>query len=64
MEVRAQLNHARIAPRKVRMVADMIKGKPVDGVLAQLRHVPNRPAVAILKLINSALANAKHKLGM
>jgi len=55
----AKLNYLRIAPRKVRMVGDLIKGLPVDQAEAQLMTEPRRPSKMLLKLLRSAVANAK-----
>jgi large subunit ribosomal protein L22 len=56
----AKLNFLRIAPRKTRSVADLIRGLPVDQAEAQLLVQRRRPAKAILKLLRSAVANAKN----
>ncbi len=60
MEIVARLNDLRIAPRKVRLVADSIRGKQADRALALLKFRPNKASVPLLKLLNSALANAKN----
>jgi len=60
MEVRAQLNGLRIAPRKVRLVADLIKAKDVEIALDQLAHLAKRSALPVMKVLNSAVANAEH----
>lgn len=56
----AQLNYLRIAPRKVRSVADLIKGLTVNEAEAQLLVQRRRPAKPLLKLLRSAVANAKN----
>ena len=56
----AQLNYLRIAPRKVRLVADLVQGLPVNEAEAQLLLMRKRSAPAILKLLRSAVANAKN----
>ena len=56
----AKLNYLRIAPRKVRLVADLIKGLPVAEAEAQLLGMRNRAAVPLLKLLRSAKANVKN----
>lgn len=48
-------------PRKVRLVADLMKGKKVKDALAALEFLPRRAAEPIAKLIRSAVANAKVK---
>lgn len=55
----AQLNYLRLAPRKVRAVADLVKGLSVNEAEAQLLVNPRRPAKALLKLLRSAISNAK-----
>jgi large subunit ribosomal protein L22 len=57
----AKLNNLRIAPRKVRLVANIIKKQPVNEALAQLQVMPWRSAPVIYKLLKSAVANAKNK---
>lgn len=63
-QVTAQLNYLRISPRKVRAVAELLKGLDVDAAQAQLKYFVRRPAKPILKLLNSAVSNAKHNLGL
>ncbi len=55
-----QLNYLRIAPRKVRLIADLLKGLPVNEAEAQLLLQRRRPAKPLLKLLRSAAANAMH----
>jgi large subunit ribosomal protein L22 len=55
----AKLNFLRMTPRKVRSVSDLIRGLPVNEAEAQLMVQRRRPAKAILKLLRSAVANAK-----
>lgn len=59
MIVTAKLKHLRIAPRKVRLVANMIRGKTVEEAQTILNFTVNRSATPLLKLLNSAIANAK-----
>lgn len=56
----AQLRTLRIAPRKVRVVADAIKGHDVTTAENQLRYLAKKSAEPILKLMKSAIANARH----
>ncbi|MFH1246503.1 MAG: 50S ribosomal protein L22 [Candidatus Liptonbacteria bacterium] len=56
----AQLRHLRMAPRKVRAVADLIRGLSVNEAEAQLMVQRRRPAAALLKLLRSAVSNAKN----
>ncbi|MBU2037261.1 50S ribosomal protein L22 [Patescibacteria group bacterium] len=60
MQVKASLNNVRMAPRKVRLVANLIKGLSTARAKAQLTFLVKKPAPLILKLVNSAVANAKH----
>jgi len=55
----AKLKNYRQAPRKVRLVADMLRGKSVDRALAQLALLPKRASEPLSKLIRAAAANAK-----
>lgn len=59
MEIKASLNYLRIAPRKVRSVIDLIRGKAIVDAEAQLKFVSRRASGPILKLLKSAIANAK-----
>jgi large subunit ribosomal protein L22 len=56
----AKLNYLRIAPRKVRSVGDLVKGLSVNDAEAQLMIQRRRPAQALLKLLRSAVSNAKN----
>lgn len=60
MEVIAKLNYLRIAPRKVRLVADLIRGKTTAEAERILRFTRKRAARPLLKLLQSAIANAKN----
>ncbi|KKT17820.1 MAG: 50S ribosomal protein L22 [Parcubacteria group bacterium GW2011_GWB1_43_6] len=62
MIVKANLNNLRISARKVRLVADMIRGKSTDKAAAILSFTTKKASKPILKLLNSALANAKNNL--
>ncbi len=55
-----KLNYLRIAPRKVRLAANLLKGLSVNEAEAQLLMSPKRPSLALLKLLRSAISNAKH----
>jgi large subunit ribosomal protein L22 len=63
MESRAVAKYVRIAPRKVRRVADLVRGKYVDEALAILKFLPNRAAKQVSKVVASAAANAENNLG-
>lgn len=60
MEVRSTAKTVRIAPRKVRLVLDLIRGKDSKEALAILKFTPNRGAEIVTKVLKSALANAEH----
>lgn len=60
----AKLKNYRQAPRKVRLVADLIRGKSIDRARAQLMTLPKRASDPMLKLLNSAVANATQKEGV
>ena len=62
--VTAQLNNLRQAPRKVRLVVGLLKGKNALKALEQLEFVIRRPALPIAKLLRSAIANAEHNYSM
>ncbi len=60
MEVKAKLRHLRIAPRKVRLVVGLIRGLNVTEAEQQLMFLNKKSAKDILKLLNSAVANAEN----
>lgn len=64
MEAKAVARHIRIAPRKVRQVVDLIRGKKVGEAEAILQFVPNAAATPIAKLLRSAVANAENNFNM
>ncbi len=59
-EAKAHVRHVRIAPRKVRIVVDLVRGKNIRDAEAILRHTPKRASKVIAKLIHSAAANAQN----
>jgi large subunit ribosomal protein L22 len=59
--MKAELTSYNQAPRKVRLVTDMVKGKKVSEALAALSFLPKRASLPIAKLIQSAAANAVNK---
>ena len=63
MEVAAKLRFARISPQKCRLVADQIRGLPVDKALNILAFSPKKGAAMLKKVLESAIANAEHNDG-
>jgi large subunit ribosomal protein L22 len=61
MAYEAKHRYARISPRKVRLFADLIRGKSADQALDILRYHPNRGARMLEKVLKSALANAEDR---
>ena len=59
MAYEVKLRHLHIAPRKVRLVADLVRGKKVEEAQTILNFAVKRASDPILKLLNSALSNAK-----
>ena len=64
MEARVYLKYARISPRKVGIVLDLIRGKDVAEARAILKNTPKSASEYLLKLLNSAVANADHNFSM
>ncbi len=60
MEAKAYLKYARISPRKVKIVCDLIRGKDTAAASAILRQTPKAASEYIIKLLNSAIANAEN----
>ena len=63
-EAKATLKFARISSRKVKIVADLIRGKDVDEALAIMKFTPKASSEVIEKLLKSAIANAENNHGM
>ena len=59
MQATAKLSGYRQAPRKVRLVAGLVRGKSVENAIVELNHRAKRAAPVFVKLIQSAVANAK-----
>ncbi|WP_074742338.1 50S ribosomal protein L22 [Ruminococcus sp. YRD2003] len=64
MEARAYLRNARISPRKVQIVLDLIRNKPVDIALATLDLTPKAASPIVSKLVKSAQANGVNNFSM
>ncbi|MGE0313217.1 MAG: 50S ribosomal protein L22 [Lautropia sp.] len=63
METRAILRGVRISAQKGRLVADQVRGKPVEAALNLLTFSPKKAAKIIKKVLESAIANAEHNDG-
>jgi large subunit ribosomal protein L22 len=63
METKAILRGARMSAQKGRLVADLIRGKPVDQAINILAFTPKKGAAIIKKVLESAIANAEHNDG-
>ena len=63
METLAKLSNVRTSPQKVRLVADQIRGLPVEQALQILTFSPKKAAVLVKKALESAIANAEHNDG-
>ncbi len=64
MEARAQVKYVRISPRKVKIVLDLIRNKPVDVALAIVHNTPKAACEPLEKLLKSAVANAENNGNM
>jgi large subunit ribosomal protein L22 len=63
MEVAAKLRGARISAQKARLVADQVRGKPVEEALNTLEFSTKKAAHLVRKVLNSAIANAENNEG-
>lgn len=64
MEVKAKARYIRMSPRKVRLVVDVIRGMKVKEARTQLQFMKKAAAEPVLKLLNSAVANAEHNFNL
>ena len=64
MEAKATVKYVRIAPRKVKVVLDLIRNQPVDKAAAILKHTPKAACEVLEKLLGSARANAENNHSM
>jgi large subunit ribosomal protein L22 len=64
MKIRATAKFVRISPQKVRLLMDQIRGKRVEDALNSLSFTPKKGAHMLMKLINSAVANAEQNSGI
>jgi large subunit ribosomal protein L22 len=63
MNVAARLRYARVSPQKCRLIADMVRGRPVGEALQTLCFTPKKAARIVKKVLESAIANAEHNHG-
>jgi large subunit ribosomal protein L22 len=64
MQARATAKYLDVSPRKARLVADVVRGRPVEQALAMLQFMPNKSAKMVWKVIRSASANAENNYAM
>ena len=64
MEARAQVTHVRMSPRKVKVVLDLIRNKPVEIATAIVKNTPKAACEPVGKLLASAVANAENNYTM
>ena len=64
MEARAQVTHVRMSPRKVKVVLDLIRNKPVEIATAIVKNTPKAACEPVGKLLASAVANAENNFNM
>ncbi len=60
MEFRAHLKNVHMSPRKMRLVRSVIRGQAADAAAMQLRFMPGKASGIVLKVLKSAMANARH----
>lgn len=63
MEVAAKLKFARLSPQKCRLVCDQVRGKSIDRAIDILKFSNKKPAGVVLKVLESAIANAENNNG-
>ena len=64
MEAKAHLKYARISPRKVKIVLNLIRGKDAGVAMAILKNTPKSASEYLVKLLGSAIANAENNFSM
>ena len=64
MEVTAELRYARVSAQKCRLIADLVRGKPVHHALDMLTFSPKKTAQLVKGVLRSAIANAEHNNGL
>ena len=63
-DIRAELKHCRVSAQKVRLVVDMVRGKPAVQALDMLNFIPKVAAHHVRKVVASAVANAEENFGV
>ena len=63
-EITGVAKYLRMSPRKVRLVADLVRGKRVDDAIGVLKMTPKEAARAVEKAVNAAAANATNNYGL
>lgn len=63
-EVKAHARYIHVSPRKLRLLADLIRRERVDVALEQLRFSPKKAALPLTKVVHSAIANAVHNFNL
>lgn len=63
MEVAAKLRFARVSAQKARLLADQVRGLPIERALQVLAFSPKKAASIVHKVVDSAVANAEHNEG-
>jgi large subunit ribosomal protein L22 len=64
METRSIVRGVRLSADKGRLVADLVRGKPVGNAIATLKYLPKKGAELVRKVLESAVANAEHNHGV
>ncbi|QDI91501.1 50S ribosomal protein L22 [Salicibibacter halophilus] len=64
MEAKAVAKQVRVAPRKARLVVDLVRGKDVGEAISILKHTPRGVSPTVEKVLKSAIANAEHNYEM
>ena len=64
MEIKASLHYLRMSPRKVRLVANSMKGMLALRAENNLKHLPKRAGIPLLKLLKSAMVNAEYNFNV
>ena len=64
MEARAIAKYVRVSPRKMKPIADLVRGKEANEAIAILKFTPRKGAEVLKKVIESAMANAENNHGM